>query len=160
MVDAERREIREFQDCLLKRGLSANSLRLHTIALRGFHKFIRLRDSQSTIPRCFSLPGSSRAIPRFLTVKEVDKLLSACETPLERAVVEVMYSTGVRISELVSIRIEDITFSSPGVIRIVRGKGNKDRMSSSAARRMLRSGISRRSQNGFLFEAPARSRRT
>jgi hypothetical protein len=47
VVDAERREIREFQAGLLKRGLSSNSLRLHTIALRGFHKFIRLPSRRS-----------------------------------------------------------------------------------------------------------------
>ncbi len=57
----------------------------------------------------------------------METLLAACETPLEKAIVEVTYSTGVRISELVSIRVDDITFSSPGVIRIVAGKGNKDR---------------------------------
>src|SRR4029077_10664797 len=42
VVDAQRKEIREFQASLLKRGLHPNSLRLHTIALRGFHKFISL----------------------------------------------------------------------------------------------------------------------
>jgi site-specific recombinase XerD len=158
VVDAERREIREFQTALLNRGLSANSLRLHTIALRGFHKFIRLSGLTKHDPTLLlssrKLPGR---IPRFLTVKEVDKLLAACETPLERAVVEVMYSTGVRISELVSIRIEDMTFSSPGVIRIIRGKGNKDRivLFGSKADAAIKAYLGDR-RTGFLFEAPAR----
>ena len=158
VVDAERREIREFQDGLLKRGLSSNSLRLHTIALRGFHKFIRLTGLTKHDPTLLlsprKLPGR---IPRFLTVTEVDKLLAACETPFERAVVEVMYSTGVRISELVSIRVEDITFSSPGVIRVIRGKGNKDRivLFGSKADAAIREYLGDR-RTGFLFEAPAR----
>ena len=158
VVDAERREIREFQAGLLKRGLSSNSLRLHTIALRGFHKFISLSGLTNHDPTLLlstrKLPGR---IPRFLTVKEVDKLLAACETPFERAVVEVMYSTGVRISELVSIRVEDITFSSPGVIRIIRGKGNKDRivLFGSKADAAIREYLGDR-RTGFLFEAPAR----
>ena len=41
--------------------------------------------------------------------------------------IEVFYSTGVRISELIALRVEDITFSEPGVIRVERGKGDKDR---------------------------------
>jgi site-specific recombinase XerD len=67
------------------------------------------------------------------------------------------YSTGVRISELVSIRVEDITFSSPGVIRITRGKGNKDRivLFGSKADAAIRAYLGDRS-TGFLFEAPPR----
>jgi site-specific recombinase XerD len=158
VVDAERREIREFQAGLLKRGLSSNSLRLHTIALRGFHKFIRLSGLTKHDPTLLlsprKLPGR---IPRFLTVKEVDKLVAACETPLETAVVEVMYATGVRISELVRLRIEDITFSSPGVIRVISGKGNKDRivLFGSKADAAIRAYLGDR-RTGFLFEAPAR----
>jgi len=157
VVDATRREIREFQASLLKRGLSSNSLRLHTIALRGFHKFISLSGLTKHDPTLLlsprKLPGR---IPRFLTVKEVDKLLAACETPVERAVVEVMYSTGVRVSELVRLRIEDITFSSPGVIRVIRGKGNKDRivLFGSKADTAIRAYLGDR-KTGFLFEAPA-----
>jgi integrase/recombinase XerD len=95
VVDSTRREIREFQAGLLKRGLHPNSLRLHTIALRGFHKFIRLSGLTKHDPTLLlshrKLPGR---IPRFLTVKEVDKLIAACETPFERAVVEVMLFDG------------------------------------------------------------------
>jgi site-specific recombinase XerD len=158
VVDATRREIREFLTALLNRGLSANSLRLHTIALRGFHKFIRLSGLTKHDPTLLlssrKLPGR---IPRFLTVKEVETLLAACKTPLEKAVVEVMYATGVRVSELVSIRVEDITFSGPGVIRIVRGKGNKDRivMFGSKADAAIKAYLGDR-RTGFLFEAPPR----
>jgi len=158
VVDAKRREIREFQAGLLKRGLSSNSLRLHTIALRGFHKFISLSGLTKHDPTLLlsprKLPGR---IPRFLTVEEVDKLVVACETPVERAVVEVMYSTGVRVSELVSLRVEDITFSSPGVIRVIRGKGNKDRivLFGSKAAAAIERYLNGRTK-GFLFEAPAR----
>ncbi len=157
VVDAERREIRKFQGSLLQRGLSSNSLRLHTIALRGFHKFIRLSGLTKHDPTLLlsprKLPGR---IPRFLTLEEVDTLIAACETPFEKAIAEVMYSTGVRISELVSIRVEDITFSSPGVIRIIRGKGNKDRivLFGSKADAAIKSYLGER-RAGFLFEAPA-----
>jgi integrase/recombinase XerC len=90
-------------------------------------------------------------------VKEVETLLAACKTPLETAVVEVMYATGVRVSELVSLRVEDITFSSPGVIRVISGKGNKDRivMFGTKADAAIKAYLGDR-RTGFLFEAPAR----
>jgi integrase/recombinase XerD len=159
VVEAGRREIREFQGSLLQRGLSSNSLRLHTIALRSFNKFLRLSGLTKHDPTLLlsprKLPGR---IPRFLTLEEVETLIAACETPLEKAIAEVMYSTGVRISELVSIRVDDITFSSPGVIRIVAGKGNKDRivLFGSKADNAIRAYLGDR-RTGFLFEAPART---
>jgi integrase/recombinase XerD len=157
-VTADRRDIRQFQAGLLKRGLTSNSVRLHTIALRGFYKFISLSGLTKQDP---TLLLSSRKlperIPRLLTVQEIEKLLSACRNALERAIVEVMYATGVRIGELVKIRVDDITFSSPGVIRINRGKGGKDRivLFGSKADAAIRAYLGNR-QTGFLFEAPPR----
>ena len=75
----------------------------------------------------------------------------------KRAIIEVLYATGVRISELIALRVEDITFSEPGVIRVDRGKGDKDRnvcfgKPAAAAMREYLDGR----ETGFLFEAPAR----
>ena len=158
VVDVERRDIRQFQASLLERGLSQNSVRLHTIALRSFHKFISLAGLTKHDP---TLLVSARRlpvrIPRFLTVEEVDRLIAACETPFERALIEVLYSTGVRLGELVKIRVDDIAFPSPGVIRITRGKGGKDRivLFGSKADAAIRAYLGDR-KTGFLFETPAR----
>jgi integrase/recombinase XerD len=157
VVDATRREIREFQAGLLRRGLSSNSLRLHTIALRGFHKFISLSGLTKHDPTLLlsprKLPGR---IPRFLTIAEVEKLVAAAEIPVEEAVPETLYATGVRVSELVRIRIEDVDFVNR-VIRVIRGKGNKDRivLFGSKAAAAIERYLNGRTV-GFLFEAPER----
>jgi integrase/recombinase XerD len=129
-AEADRGDIRRFQSTLLAKGLHANSLRLHIGGIRAFSKFLRLGGLTRHDPTLLlSHRKVGSRVPRVLTVKEVERLVAAGETPLERAIVEVLYSTGVRVSELVTIRIEDIDFSEPtGVIRVRRGKGDKDRI--------------------------------
>ena len=158
VTEADRTDIRNFQSQLLAKGVAANSVRLHISAIRAFSKYLRLAGLTQHDPTLLlthrKLPSR---IPRVLTVAEIDRLVAASELPLERAVIEVMYSTGVRISELVSLRVEDITWSEPGVIRVHCGKGDKDRIvlfgrKAAAAMREYLGGR----ETGFLFEAPAR----
>ena len=157
-VTANRTDVRKFQNALLKRGLCANSIQLHTAALRFFYKFLRNSELTKNDP---TLLISSRKLPfrmQFVpTLAEIEKIIDVAETPLERAVVEVFYATGVRISELVALRLEEIKFSDLGVIRVLRGKGDKDRtvLFGSSAARAIRDYLGDR-QSGFLFEAPAR----
>ena len=158
-AELDRSDIRRLQSLLLAKGLSENSIRLHTAAIRAFSEFLRLagltRHDPTLLLSQRKLPSR---VPRVLTPDEIERLVAACETPLERAVVEVLYATGVRISELVALRVEDITFSEPGVIRVLRGKGDKDRIvlfGRHAAAAVGEYLGDRRS--GFLFEAPART---
>lgn len=157
-VTANRTDVRKFQNALLKRGLCANSIQLHTAALRFFYKFLRNSELTKNDP---TLLISSRKLPfrmQFVpTHAEIEKMIAGAETPLERAVVEVLYATGVRISEFIALRIEDMTFSDTGVIRVLRGKGDKDRivLFGSPAAKAIREYLGDR-QSGFLFEAPAR----
>jgi integrase/recombinase XerD len=128
-ADLDRGDIRRLQSQLLAKGVTANSIRLHIGGIRAFSKFLRLAGLTSHDPTLLlahrKLPSR---VPRVLTVEEIESLIAASKTPLERAVVEVLYATGVRISEFVALRVEDITFSEPGVIRVLRGKGDKDRI--------------------------------
>ena len=157
-VTANRTDVRKFQNALLKRGLCANSIQLHTSALRFFYKFLRNSELTKNDP---TLLISSRKLPfrmQFVpTHAEIEKMIAGAETPLERAVVEVLYATGVRISEFIALRIEEMTFSDTGVIRVLRGKGDKDRivLFGSPAAKAIREYLGDR-QSGFLFEAPAR----
>ncbi len=101
-------------------------------ALRTFFKFLQRRKMIADDPVTGIIgPKMGRAIPVFLTVDEVFQLL---ETPDERdslmyrdrAILELLYSTGMRVAELVSRDIEDLDFDSE-MLR-VRGKGNKERL--------------------------------
>ena len=68
-------------------------------------------------------------LPVLLVVDEVKILIDAATTPFERAVVEVLHATGVRVSEFVSLREEDILWHGDGgSIRVKNGKGGKERV--------------------------------
>jgi integrase/recombinase XerC len=142
-----------------KKGLAANSIRLHTCAFRSFFKFITLTGLTNHDPTL--LLGRRKIptrVPVVLTVEQVEKLIAAGSDPFERAVVEVLYSTGVRVSELVKLRLEDINWATRS-IRVHKGKGGKDRvvLFGSYAEKAIREYQEwRPSTAGFLFEAPAR----
>jgi site-specific recombinase XerD len=160
IAEVERDTLRGLLGKLYERGLTSSSIRLHTCALRAFFKFIRLTGLTKHDPT-FSLPHRKvpGRLPRVLTIEEIEQLIAAASDPFERAVPEVLYSTGVRVSELVSLRLEDIDFDGR-VIRVHKGKGGKDRIvlfGGKAAQAMRDYLAWRPSQAGFLFEAPARN---
>jgi site-specific recombinase XerD len=156
---ADRSVIRSFLGNLLSRGVSSNTIAKQTFALRSFFKFIQLsgltRHNPTTMLSQRKIP---RRIPRVLTIDEIDRLIAAAQNPVEAAVAEFLYATGVRVSELVAIRLENIDFAT-GVARVKKGKGGKDRivLFGRKADAALRKMIERRHPvAGFLFEAPSR----
>src|SRR6202050_539625 len=155
-VEAGRPAIRKFLGDLLGRGCTANTVRKHTCALRSFFKFLQLTRLTKHDPTLMlSQRKIPRRIPRVLTIGEVDRLIAAARTPVEAAVAEFLYATGVRVSELVAVRLENIDFAT-GVARVKKGKGGKDRIvlfgrkADAALRRMIEG---RPPETGFLFEA-------
>ena len=158
IVGTDRLEIRKFLGELLDRGVGSNTIRRHTASLRCFFRFLTLsglRRGDPTLALPYrKLPGR---LPRVLTIEEVDRLIAAGNSPLETAVAEFFYSTGVRVCELVAMRLEDVNFAT-GVARVKKGKGGKDRIvlfgsrADAALRRMIEW---RPPEAGFLFEAPA-----
>jgi site-specific recombinase XerD len=154
VIDADRAAIRRYQSGLLARGLSENTLLLRTYALRAFFGFLSVagltRGHNPTL--LLSYRKIPRRLQRVLTVKEVEKLIAAAEKPVEAAIVEMLYSTGVRVSELVNLRFEDVDFANR-VIRVKNGKGGKDRivLFGSKAADALRRYLGERKPE-FLFE--------
>lgn len=158
-ADVKRFTIRQLLTELHGKGLESNSLRLHTAGLRSFFKFVRLTGLTSRDP---TLLIKERKMPqplqRVMTVEEVERLIGAARDPLERAVPEVLYATGVRVSELVKLRLEDVDIVSR-VMRVKKGKGGKDRivLFGEPAEEAIRQYQDwRPSEAGYLFEAPAR----
>ena len=156
IAEVDRDGIREQLGCMYRRGLDPNTIRRHTAALRCFFKFVRLTGLTRLDPTLAishrKLPGR---VPRVLTVKEVERLIAAGKSPLETAVAEWFYSTLMRVSELVAMRLEDVDFAA-GVARVKKGKGGKDRIvffgrpADAALRKMIEW---RPPEKGFLFEA-------
>lgn len=117
---------------LSDQALKARSLARHLIAIRGFFKFLRREEKISKNPTdLIDLPKTGRKLPQFLSLEEVDRLLSATagEEPdmiRNRAMLEILYATGLRVSELVNLSVDDLNLDK-GFLKTM-GKGRKERL--------------------------------
>jgi site-specific recombinase XerD len=160
VAEATRADILGYlRERLVERGVSASRINVDTCGLRSFFRFLlfaevtRLDPLKQIAHR--KMPGPR--IPRLLSIEEVEALIRAARNPLERAVVEVLYSTGVRLSELCNIRLENID-QSRRTILIKKGKGGQDRyvLFGQPAAKAIADYQAWRPSKIFLFEAPAR----
>lgn len=102
----------------------------HLIALRGFLKYLAKRDIKSLDPSLVELPHVHREQVTFLHYDEVEEMLEQVDTSTEsglrdRAIIELLYSGGLRVSELVGLNRDSINLERREFM--VRGKGSKDR---------------------------------
>lgn len=115
-----------------EKKLSNKSVSRHIIAIRGFYKYLVLENIMQDNPfNMVSLPKKEKKLPRYLTYNDLLEIFHGLElkTPYDirdRLILELLYATGVRVSELVDIQIPDIDFSNQS-IRIF-GKGKKERI--------------------------------
>jgi integrase/recombinase XerD len=123
---------RRHLDVLATRGLSSRSRARHLAALRVFHRFL-LAEGHSPFDPTEDLetPRSARRLPVVLSLAEVEALLDAPrpETPAgvrDRAMLALLYATGLRVSELVTLPVEALR-ADAGFL-VARGKGNKERL--------------------------------
>ncbi len=113
-------------------GLSARSLARLISALRSFFKFLVLSGLVKKDPSFqLTTPSTWRSLPKFLTVKEVEELLRAPDDKKprgvrDRAMLEVLYGSGLRVSELASLRLAEVNLEDGFLI--CRGKGGKERI--------------------------------
>ena len=143
----QRDDFRAFVRFLGRNHLSRAAMQLRFSALRTFYKFLIRHGVVETLPiKNLSLPKLEKRLPRFLTMQQMEDLLLAPAKLLETqkqkkgpgrpisaevclrdvAVLETIYSCGLRISELCGLRVEDIDFNEQ-IVR-VRGKGKKERL--------------------------------
>jgi integrase/recombinase XerD len=113
--------------------LSASSAARTLVAVRGLHRFAA-RDGivAADVARAVRPPAPPRRLPKAISVDDVERLLEAAGfdgTPLalrDRALLEVLYGTGARISEAVGLAVDDLDRASSAVM--LRGKGGKERI--------------------------------
>jgi len=117
---------------LRRRGLKKSSLARKLAVLRSFFKYLRREGLVRANPASLvNIPRQEKPLPAFLTIDQAAALM---ESPTEqdrffmrdRAILETFYSTGIRLSELAGLNLEDIDLDS-GLVRI-RGKGKKERI--------------------------------
>ncbi|MFA5422822.1 MAG: tyrosine recombinase XerC [Phycisphaerae bacterium] len=124
--------VRAYLAVLNEKQYSKSTIARKLATLRSFYKFLLKRGSISSNPvTAVRTPKQDKKLPRFLEYEEVKRLI---ETPpmnnwlgaRDRAIMEVLYSTGIRVSELVALNMDDIDFL--GEVIHVRGKGKKERI--------------------------------
>lgn len=132
MQDWNHDDISDVLIYLTKAGKSPRSIARSLSALRSFYKFLREQKLRTDNPvAAHKTPKLGRALPKDLSEQDVEALLYTADTSTalglrDRAMLEVLYACGLRVSELINLRIDLINLNQ-GYLRIL-GKGNKERL--------------------------------
>ncbi|MEI6060131.1 MAG: site-specific tyrosine recombinase XerD [Bacteroidota bacterium] len=124
--------LQDFLKWLNQSTLNARSQMRIISGIRAFYKYLLLENLVSDDPtHLLDMPRIGRKLPEFLTINEIERLLAAIdlskpEGERNKAMVETLYGCGLRVSELVNLKISGIYFNE-GFIRIT-GKGDKERL--------------------------------
>ncbi|MBR3773294.1 MAG: site-specific tyrosine recombinase XerD [Alistipes sp.] len=128
----EREMVERYLEWLYDEGREKSSQARMLSGIRSFFNYLLLNDEiQSSPAEDISAPKAGRTLPDVLTTDEIDRLISSIEVDTvkgrrDRAIVEVLYSCGLRVSELITLRVSDLFFGE-GYIRVI-GKGDKQRL--------------------------------
>src|SRR5688500_11855442 len=131
LLTLSRQDLREWLIDLSSEKLSENSKRRLISAVRGFYKFLMFDGHVTKNPaEDLVAPQKGVYLPRFLNRAEIESLLAAPDTAPEtglraRAMLELMYASGLRVSEAANLRINDVDIDS-GIVTTT-GEGNKTR---------------------------------
>ncbi|RYD32549.1 MAG: tyrosine recombinase XerC [Verrucomicrobiaceae bacterium] len=137
--DEEADDFRDYLFALMKQGLKRATIRLRFAALRSFYKFLVLRRGMARSPVAeVLLPKPERGLPVVLSISQIDELLGMpLKSPVDKktpawlplrdtAILELFYSCGLRISELLSLDVRHLDFIGETVR--VMGKGARERI--------------------------------
>ena len=127
-----RRDLEAFVRSLMTEGLSPRSVARAVACIRGFYRFLALEKRLDESPAAdLKAPRAWPALPKFLDLDDVDRLLAQPDVTLPRglrdkALIEVLYASGMRVSELIAIRPGDLNLDE-GYLTCI-GKGDKQRI--------------------------------
>ena len=139
---ASTEDLRGYLASLGKRRFAASSVARRISAIRQFYRFLYAEGRRTDDPAAvIEGPKRGRALPKMLTIAEIDRLLAQARTDMDKAdqpaltrlraarlacLIEVLYATGLRVSELVALPISAAERNAH--MLTVRGKGNKERL--------------------------------
>lgn len=124
--------VKEYMKYLYERGINKNTVSRKLSSIRGLYNYLVREDIVTTnYFERISNPKKDIYLPKFLRDEELDKIFSICSenNPINQRdtlIIELLYATGIRVSELVNIKIKDIDRNEK-VIKVI-GKGNKERI--------------------------------
>ena len=132
VLTADAAQLRAFLSILVATGYSKSTVARKIAALRSFYKFlVRVGTLDASPVSVIRTPKLPRSLPKYLEINQIDALFSAPDRTTflgarDLAILETIYTAGLRVSELVGLNIEDL-HEFDGVLRI-RGKGKKERL--------------------------------
>ncbi len=124
--------IRKYLSYLHEKKYESSSVCRKISALRTFFKYATKENIIKNNPMILiSNPKKEKKLPKYLNYEEIEKLLNSIDTTTkegirDKLVIELLYSTGIRVSELVNIKIKDIKINEKQIL--ILGKGNKERI--------------------------------
>ena len=132
LAEVKREGIRDFLAELYRQEISARAVARHLVSLRGFCRFLLKEGRIEEDPTAeITAPRLAQTLPKYLAVAEVDRLLNQPDPSSpsglrDKALLEALYATGMRVSELVALRWEDFD-RNLGIVRCL-GKGSQERL--------------------------------
>lgn len=124
--------VRRYVDSLYQAGMASRSIARHITTLRNFYAHLVENGAVEKDPTAhLAAPRQWQSLPKYLNKKQIDDLLAACDSSKpqgtrDRAMLELLYASGLRVSELCGVRMSELD-PNMGVLRVT-GKGNKQRM--------------------------------
>jgi len=131
LKEVDRHVLRGYLSHLMDEGFVKSSIARKLSAIRSFYRYLLREGVVSASPVADTSPKLDKRLPTFLTLEEIERLLNAPDLSKpqgqrNRALLELLYASGLRVSEVVSLNLEQVDLDT-GEIR-VRGKGSKERI--------------------------------
>ena len=125
--EIRRKDFSSYTKYLYKNNISPSSITRKIASIKGFFKFLNYKRIIKTNPTVLiTSPKLPKRLPKVLTINEINKIITKDLSPMQKAIVELLYSSGIRVSELVELKYKNVDLSKK-IIRVF-GKGSKERI--------------------------------
>lgn len=133
LTKVESEDIYQFITFLRQSNLSDSSVARHVVAVRSFYAFLERDQGMANAAQEVMPPKIPKRLPKALSITEITSLINACDDSVsgvrDRAIIETLYATGARVSEVVALNLADFSRVDDGVVTVrVKGKGGKERL--------------------------------
>ena len=131
-LDISKSDLSDFVSTISKEGVSARSQSRIISGIKAFYKYLIMEDYIKADPtELLESPKIGLKLPDTLSIEEIDKLIAAidlskAEGERNRSMLEILYSCGLRVTELITLKLSNVSFVE-GFIKVI-GKGNKERL--------------------------------
>ena len=133
IAEATSANIIDFAGFLRNSGLSESSIARHVVAIRSLYAFLSKDQGIDNVAIEVNPPKIPKRLPKALTISDIELIIAANGEDIagvrNRALIETLYATGARVSEIVQLNVGDISRSEGNTVTVkVRGKGGKERL--------------------------------